>query len=266
MKHTHTREEANPVATAPGTVPGRYFATVILAAFWLTTMGAASLQAQSKSPQKNQAPKVKPKPSFSAEDVKEARELLGSLGYWVNFEVTGIDVSMHHALIAFQKIEGRKRTGIFTQAELDALRVAHKPVPLETGYNHIEVNLPLQVLFVVDCCGAILRILPVSSGSGEFFTEGGRTRQALTPIGRFKVQHKIAGWRKSPLGLLYYPNYIHGGIAIHGNPAVPPFPASHGCIRIPMFAAQEFSAMAKVGMDVIVYEDSKQTVAWLSRS
>ena len=254
MKHTHTREEANPVATAPGTVPGRYFATVILALFWLTTIGGASPQAQVEQPQKNQMPKEKPKPSFSAEEIKEARELLGSLGYWVNFEVTGLDASMRHALIAFQKIEGRERTGIFTQAELEAIRVAHKPVPLENGYNHIEVNLPLQVLFVVDCCGAILRILPVSSGSGDFFTEGGRTRQAITPIGRFAMQRKIAGWRKSPLGLLYYPNYFHGGIAIHGNPAVPAFPASHGCIRIPMFASKEFSVMAKVGMIVLVHD------------
>lgn len=44
------------------------------------------------------------------------------------------------------------------------------------------------------------------------------------------------------------------GIAIHGNPSVPPYPASHGCIRIPMFAAKEFSAIAKIGMVVIVYD------------
>ena len=67
------------------------------------------------------------------------------------------------------------------------------------------------------------------------------------------MQRKIAGWRKSPLGLLYYPNYFHG-IAIHGNPAVPTFPASHICIRIPMFASKEFSVMAKAGMIVLVHD------------
>lgn len=63
------------------------------------------------------------------------------------------------------------------------------------------------------------------------------------------------GWRKSPLGLLSYPNYTYNGVAIHGNPAVPAQPASHGCIRIPMFAAKAFSEMAKVGTVVIVYDE-----------
>jgi lipoprotein-anchoring transpeptidase ErfK/SrfK len=111
------------------------------------------------------------------------------------------------------------------------------------------------VLFVVDCCGAILRTLPISSGSGVEFTEGGRTRRAITPTGRFTVQRKIQGWRKSPLGILFYPNYFFDGYAIHGNPAVPVTPASHGCIRIPMFAAKEFYEMATIGMPVLVYDE-----------
>jgi lipoprotein-anchoring transpeptidase ErfK/SrfK len=109
-------------------------------------------------------------------------------------------------------------------------------------------------LFAVDCCGAILRILPISTGSGQDFTEGGRTRRAITPTGRFSIIRKTEGWRKSPLGLLYYPNYIYNGYAIHGNPWVPVKPASHGCIRIPMFAAKEFFEMATIGMPVLVYD------------
>jgi L,D-transpeptidase catalytic domain len=194
--------------------------------------------------------------TLSDPEILEARELLDQLGYWVNLEATGNDVSLRHALIAFQKIEGRERTGVLTIEELDALRVARRPPPMETGYSHIEIDLHRQVLFVVDVAGVPLRILPISSGSGEFFTEGGVTRQAVTPTGRFKVYRKIEGWRKSPLGLLYYPNYIYGGIAIHGNPSVPAHPASHGCIRIPMFASREFSEIATIGMDVIVYDSN----------
>jgi len=80
--------------------------------------------------------------------------------------------------------------------------------------------------------------------------------KAITPTGRFTIKRKIKGWRKSPLGLLYYPNYIYDSVAIHGNPSVPATPASHGCIRIPMFAAQEFSELATVGMVVIIYNSS----------
>jgi hypothetical protein len=202
---------------------------------------------------------VKPakQPAPSQEEITEARELLGALGYWVKLDVKGTDVSLRHALIAFQKIEGRPRTGVLTNEELEALRIARRPQARESGYAHIEVDLDRQVLFVVDCCGAILRILPVSTGTGEYFTEGGWTRLAVTPLGRYKVTRKVKGWRKSPLGLLYYPNYIYDGIAIHGNPSVPVEPASHGCIRIPMFAAIEFYEMATIGMDVLIYDCSQ---------
>jgi lipoprotein-anchoring transpeptidase ErfK/SrfK len=189
----------------------------------------------------------------SEQKILEAREHLDRLGYWVNLDAKGNDVTLRHALIAFQKIEGRERTGVLTTEELEALRAAQSPQVLENGYPHIEVDLYRQVLFVVDVPGADLRILPISSGSGEFFTEGGETRQAVTPTGRFNVHRKVEGWRKSPLGLLYYPNYIYYGIAIHGNPSVPAHPASHGCIRIPMFAAREFSEFMSIGMAVLVY-------------
>ncbi len=217
-----------------------------------------------QDPQPSQQPKnqhtspvkktKRPARTLSEQEISEARELLDQFGYWVNLDVTGNEVSLRHALIAFQKIEGRERTGVLTIEELEALRAAQSPRVLEVGYPHIEIDLHRQVLFVVDVPGADLRILPISSGSGEFFTEGGVTRQAVTPTGRFKVYRKIEGWRKSPLGLLYYPNYIYGGIAIHGNPSVPAHPASHGCIRIPMFASREFSEIATIGMVVIVYD------------
>ena len=192
--------------------------------------------------------------SLSPEDLATARELLSSLGYWLNFEASAYDASIRHALIAFQKVEGRKVTGKLTPDELNALRTAKKPTPMEAGDPHIEVDLQRQVLFIIDNSGMISLILPISSGSGKLYTQDGATHRAVTPLGRFKVERKISGWRKSPLGLLYFPNYFHRGFAIHGNPAVPIFPASHGCVRIPMFASKEFSTIATVGMVVLVHD------------
>jgi lipoprotein-anchoring transpeptidase ErfK/SrfK len=83
----------------------------------------------------------------------------------------------------------------------------------------------------------------------------GEIHRAHTPRGRFKVFRKVAGWRLSSLGLLYYPNYIYNGIAIHGSLAMAAYPASHGCIRIPMFASKELSELTPVGTEVIVYDD-----------
>jgi lipoprotein-anchoring transpeptidase ErfK/SrfK len=81
----------------------------------------------------------------------------------------------------------------------------------------------------------------------------GRRRRAITPTGEFTVYRKIAGWHKSPLGMLYYPNYIIEGVAIHGSRSVPSRPASHGCIRIPISAAKEFNDMTPIGTIVLVY-------------
>jgi len=228
---------------------------VAFAVSFIAYAGASRHDLQSSDQQGSPVKKSKqPARTLSASEISEVRKLLDQLGYWVDLDAKRNDASLRHALIAFQKIEGRKRTGVLTREELEALRVTQRPRTLETGYPHIEVDLHRQVLFVVDVAGVPLRVLPISSGSGEFFTEGGETRQAITPTGRFKVNRKIEGWRKSPLGSLYYPNYFYYGVAIHGNPSVPARPASHGCIRIPMFAAREFSEIATIDMVVIVYD------------
>ena len=43
------------------------------------------------------------------------------LGYWTGPVDGALDSGSRHALIAFQKVEGRKRTGKLTRAELQAL-------------------------------------------------------------------------------------------------------------------------------------------------
>lgn len=191
--------------------------------------------------------------TLSAEEIREAEQRLCDLGYWTGAVDGVLDEGSRHALVAFQKVEDRPRTARLTANELQALRTANRPPALESGYTHIEIDLSRQVLFAVDVSGSVSKILPVSTGTGKLFTSEGKTRRAVTPCGRFTISHKIAGWRKSPLGLLYYPNYIVGGIAIHGNPSVPVYPASHGCIRIPMFAAKFFSEINPIGTVVIVY-------------
>lgn len=207
---------------------------------------------QKKTTQK----KASKKPAApSRENIQEAEQLLSDLGYWTG-PIDGVmDAGSRHALIAFQKVEGRNRTGRLTLTELDALRSATRPQAHEAGPFHVEVDLTRQVLFIVDDSGSVSKILPVSTGNDKFFESTVGTQKAVTPRGRFRVYRKIPGWRKSELGLLYYPSYIVGGIAIHGNPSVPAYPASHGCIRIPMHAATEFSDMTPIGTPVIVYEN-----------
>jgi lipoprotein-anchoring transpeptidase ErfK/SrfK len=99
-----------------------------------------------------------------------------------------------------------------------------------------------------------VRVVPVSTGTGKPFIYEGQTSVAYTPRGRFIVYDKSVGWDKGALGSSYYSNYISGGVAIHGSRNVPIQPASHGCIRIPIFAAREVSKLLPIGTIVLVYD------------
>ena len=191
---------------------------------------------------------------LSTPEKLEAEQRLWDLGYWAGRVDGQFDSDSRHALIAFQKVEGRARTGKLTQEELNALRAAVRPQPRQTGYPHVEIDLARQVLFLVDETGEVARILPVSTGNGELYMDQGKMHRARTPTGTFKVLRKIKGWRRSSLGLLYYPDYILNGIAIHGSFSIPTRPASHGCIRVPMYAAKELSSLLPIGIEVIIYD------------
>lgn len=196
----------------------------------------------------------RPRQELTHDERLEAEQCLAEQGYWTGPVDGTLDPAFRHALIAFQKVTGRPRTGRLTKNELEAVRKADKPLPQDASFAHLEVDLTRQVLFVVDETGSITHILSVCTGNEKDYVDQGQTHRAHTPRGQFKVVRKIAGWRRSTLGLLYYPNYIHEGIAIHGSPAVAAYPASHGCIRIPMFASKELSEITPVGTSVLVYE------------
>lgn len=184
----------------------------------------------------------------------EAEQLLAGLGYWTG-PIDGVfDSASRHALIAFQKVEGRKRSGNLTRKELEALRSADRPEPRDKTYAHVEVDLSRQVLMVVDESGMVTKVLPVCTGNEKSYSDRGVTKRAHTPRGRFVVTRKINGLRISSLGALFYPCYIVNGIAIHGSPLIAPYPASHGCIRIPMFAARAFHDLTPVGTIVVVFD------------
>ena len=186
-------------------------------------------------------------------EVLEAEQRLAALGYWTGPIDGKFDSGSRHALIAFQKVEGRKRSGKLTIEELEALRTAARPLAKYTGDAHVEIDLERQVLFVVSDQGVVTHVVPVCTGNEKSYVDHGEVHRAHTPRGNFKVLRKINGVRISSLGFLYYPNYIHAGIAIHGSWAMQVYPDSHGCIRIPMFVAKELSRLLPVGMEVIVF-------------
>jgi hypothetical protein len=192
--------------------------------------------------------------SLTRAELQQAEARLAEMGYGPGRVDGVIDDKTRQALAVFQKWEGRTINGQLNRKEFDAIMSATAPAVRDTGYRHVEVDLDRQVLLLTDNDGAITRILPVSTGSNKRYNEKGMRGLAYTPTGRFRIYAKIAGWRKSPLGLLYYPNYFSDGLAIHGNPSVPQSPESHGCVRIPMWSAIEMSKALPVGTILLIYD------------
>jgi lipoprotein-anchoring transpeptidase ErfK/SrfK len=183
---------------------------------------------------------------------------LSAMGYFVDTTTSTLSQKNKQAIIAFQKLSGYKRTGALTNETARAVLASGVPPPLDSIHRyHVEIDLNRQILFVVDSADRIERILTVSTGTGQwfFYPEKG-WREARTPRGNFKIFYKVKGWHKSVLGMMYYPLYVTGGIAIHGAQSVPATPASHGCIRVPMFAATELFRTIPTGTPVVIYGEN----------
>lgn len=197
----------------------------------------------------------------SGEQVRQLEQRLADLHFDPG-KVDGVfDNITTHAVTAFQKTWGMARTGRATEDVLARMASVGDPEPMLAGggATRVEVDLQRQVLFLWKD-GGLLRILPVSTGNNKRYCVDGSCAKAVTPGGSFKINRKIRGLRVSRLGKLYNPLYFNGGIAIHGAPSVPAYPASHGCVRIPMHASLWFFDTVQRGVPVYVVGGAKAPV------
>jgi peptidoglycan hydrolase-like protein with peptidoglycan-binding domain len=188
-------------------------------------------------------------------DVAAVQRRLASLGYEVTAADGQFGQATRHAVVAFQKVNGLGRDGAVGPKTRQALARPKAPRPRSTSRAmHLEVDLTRQVVLVVRG-GKVTEILDSSTASGRPYVapKSKEVRIARTPVGSFRVQRKINGWRKSDLGLLWRPAYFTGGYAVHGSLSVPPFPASHGCVRLTMASMNRLYDRLPVGTPVLVY-------------
>jgi peptidoglycan hydrolase-like protein with peptidoglycan-binding domain len=186
-------------------------------------------------------------------NVQALEAKLAELHYDVG-KVDGVfDSVTFHAVVAFQKVTGLSRTGRATDDVVAKVMAAGPPGALlpSGGATRVEVDIKRQVLFLYKG-GGLYRTLDISTGSGKRYCVDGACATAVTPGGSFRIGRRISGWRTSRLGRLYNPLYFNGGIAIHGAPSVPAYPASHGCVRITMAAASWFPGVVPNGTPVYV--------------
>jgi L,D-transpeptidase catalytic domain len=174
----------------------------------------------------------------------ELLRALGALHYAIPRVQATFDGDVLESVYSFEKVQGLPRTGVVDAAlwaRLDRPRIASPR--FRQPADHLEVDKTHQVLYVVRD-GQIALISPVSTaGIAGYYT----------PVGRFAIYRKVPGYDPSPLGILYKPMYFVGGYAIHGNPSVPPYPASHGCVRVPNFVIERLYGSQPYGETVFVY-------------
>ena len=120
-----------------------------------------------------------------------------------------------------RKVHGLSRTGRTTPDVWRRLTRSKTPRARVPKGNHIEISKTHQVIYEVRK-GKVVNVIHLDGATGN------------TPVGRWRVYSKVPGYNASHM---YYSLFFLRGFAIHGYHSVPPWPASHGCSRIPLWIA-----------------------------
>jgi L,D-transpeptidase catalytic domain/Putative peptidoglycan binding domain len=170
--------------------------------------------------------------------VRALEKRLNALRYRLRHANRFYGVDTYEAVLAFQKVHWMSRTGRVNGDLWRKLGRAHVPKARRSAGDHIEVDKARQVLFEVRR-GEVVRVIHVSTGA-----------TGNTPLGRYRVYYKAPGLLPSGM---YYSLFWFRAFAIHGYHSVPAWPASHGCVRIPMWQAPGLFSRWGLGTRVFVY-------------
>ncbi len=175
----------------------------------------------------------------SRQAVATLQSRLSALGFWVVAVDGSYGLTTTQAVMAFQKWRGLPATTVVDPATAIALNTQIcRPAAGRSG-NLLEVDKGKQIAYVVQD-GQVRYVFNVSTGNGESYDEEDQKSAgrrviglAITPSGTYRTyrEHDVARY-EGDLGSLYRPKFIVGGVAVHGAPRVPNYPASHGCVRV----------------------------------
>jgi N-acetylmuramoyl-L-alanine amidase len=147
------------------------------------------------------------------------------------------------AVMAFQKAYRLTRDYVVNYADWRKLEFAKVARPRYASPSvHIEVDKTRQILMVVRD-GKVYGLIAVSTGA-----------TGNTPEGAFAIKSKIP-MSVSLFGtdLMPYTMGFYGEFAIHGYWSVPPYPASHGCVREPVWVSGWVFYRSFLGERVYIY-------------
>jgi hypothetical protein len=152
------------------------------------------------------------------------------------------DDRTQRAVLAFRKLTNLPRTMVADATVFDALAAGRGAFPIQfpSHGRHVEGDLTHQVLALIGAGGNVEALYPMSSGKPS----------TPTVLGSFKVYLKTPGINDKGM---VDSSYFYLGDAIHGYAEVPPYAASHGCLRVPVPDALAIYGWATVGTPVDVY-------------
>jgi hypothetical protein len=165
---------------------------------------------------------------------------LQRLGY--STSLSGVfDSHTAYAVLAFRKANLMGESSYASQAVFNmlfrsrgAFRLRHRGPA-----RHVEFDWSRQLL-VIARNGRPWRTHHASSGKPS----------TPTVFGTFRFYRKQPGTNSHGM---VHSNYFIGGYAIHGYPSVPLYPASHGCIRVPIPQAAGIDRAISLGDVIYVY-------------
>ena len=180
------------------------------------------------------------RPGARGEGVRALQRRLRAMGY-VTGRLGVYDARTARAVLAFRKVIGLRRVEV---ADRQAMRrmadgAGRFKLRFPKHGKHVEADLSRQVL-VLARGGRVERIYHTSTGA------------PATPTirGHFRFERSEPGYNNKEM---YYTRYFIRGFAIHGYKSVPIYPASHGCLRVPVPDAISIYRWIKLGDRIDVY-------------
>ena len=172
--------------------------------------------------------------------VRLLQNRLRRLGYVVGRRGS-YDGRTARAVLAFRKVTGMSRSSSASRSVMS--RIARGGGAFRVRFpshgKHVEADLSRQVIALIRG-RRVERIYPTSSGA------------PATPTirGSFRFYSKTPGYNSKEM---FFSSYFRGGYAIHGYKSVPVYPASHGCLRVPIPDAVSIFRWVQLGDRIDVY-------------
>jgi lipoprotein-anchoring transpeptidase ErfK/SrfK len=203
--------------------------------------GTAQVRKARASTQRVQAIATSVSPGQHNASVRWLQTKLAGLHYLVSRTGT-FDAATGRAVMAYRKMTGIARSETANKDVFTRLQDGKGafPVRYKDHGKHVEGDLTHQVIALINPGGKVYRIIQTSSGKPS----------TPTVLGHYRFYLKTPGTNAKGM---VDSNYFIRGYAIHGYIEVPPYAASHGCLRVPIPNAAFIYGWVNDGDQIDVY-------------